>query len=252
MSATVLRSALLEGAGFAHGFGTRLGGVSEGSFAALNFGVKGGDRPEHVEENLRRLGAAVGFDPGRCFRLKQVHGREVMRVEGGAVPAELLSRPGDALVSDEPGVAVGVVTADCVPVLFADPVHRAVAAAHAGWRGLAGGVLEAAVAELGATFGSRPGELLCAIGPCIGSCCYEVGEEVAGRFDGAAVLRGSGPKPLLDLAAAAVLRLRAAGLAAASISTIGECTRCRADLLYSYRRDGEGTGHHLSVIVVPA
>jgi polyphenol oxidase len=261
MSAVVVRSPLLEGAGIRHGFGTRQGGASEGSFASLNFSLRAppprsgewsGDRPEHVQENLRRLGAEVGFDPGRCFRLKQVHGIDVLRVGAADSPPRLLARAGDALISDTPGTTVGVVTADCVPVLFADPVHCAVAAAHAGWRGLAGGVLEATITALGRAFGSRPADLLAAVGPCIGSCCYEVGEEVAAQFDPAAVQRDRGPKPHLDLPAAALLRLRAAGLDRSNISTAALCTRCREDLLFSYRRSGDSTGHHLSVIVVPS
>lgn len=230
-----------------HGFGTRLGGVSEGTLASLNFGLKGGDRPENVRENLRRLGLTVGFDPDRCCRLHQVHGIDVVRA---LEPATLLGRAGDALISAEPGVTIGVVTADCVPVLFADRGRRAVGAAHAGWRGLAGGVLEATIASLGEHFGIRPRELLCAIGPCIGPCCYEVGEEVAARFDAGAVLRGRGPRPHLDLAQAARVRLRAAGVPEAQISEARLCTRCRDDLFYSYRREGAATGHHLSVIGV--
>lgn len=245
--ALVLCSPLLEEAGLRHGFATRLGGVSEGVLASLNFGLKGGDRLENVRENLRRLAGSVGFDAERCYRLRQVHGSGVVRVDGKHSPHRLVARPGDALVSDVPGLTLGVVTADCVPVLLADP-GRAAGAAHAGWRGLVAGVLEATVTALVRSFGARPDRLLAAIGPCIGPCCYEVGEDVAAKFEETAVRRPAGSRPRLDLARAARARLRAAGLLEEQIAESGLCTRCRPDLFYSFRRDGQQTGHHLSVI----
>ncbi len=248
--AVVLQSPLLELPGLVHGFATRRGGVSQGTFQSLNFGLKGGDRPEHVRANLDRLGRRVGFAPERCYRLSQVHGREVVVIAGDEDPAAVLRTPADALVTDRAGVTLGVATADCVPVLLVDPVRRAAGAAHAGWRGLAGGVLEATIATLADRFGAVPSRLLAAIGPCIGPCCYEVGEEVASALatTPAALLRGDGPRPHLDLPAAARARLVAAGLAEASISAAGLCTRCHDDLLFSYRRDRELSGHHLSVV----
>jgi len=157
----------------------------------------------------------------------------------------------DALASAAPGAALGVGTADCVPVLLAGPHSGAVGAAHAGWRGLCGGTLEAVAGALRHRHGAAPDELLAAVGPCIGPCCYEVGEDVAARFaaiPGAVIARR--PRPHLDLVAAAHHALLAAGLSPERISVpAGLCTRCQSELFFSYRRDGEATGHHLSVVV---
>jgi YfiH family protein len=243
--------AALEEVGILHGFATRLGGVSEGSFASLNFGIRGGDHPEHVAENLSRLATALALRGDRCFRVRQVHGRVLQEVASSDLPEAIARGEADALLTRAPGNAVGVLTADCVPVLFVDPARRIVAAAHAGWRGIVGGVLEAAVASLRG-HGSTAGELLAASGPCIGPCCYEVGPEVAEPFaarfpEAVQPARGRG-RPHLDLQVAVGAALRGLGLDPARIDRPTICTRCRADLCYSYRRDGDRTGHHLSVI----
>ena len=251
--ALVLESPLLAEAGVRHGFGTRVGGVSQGSFASLNFGLKGGDDPGHVRANQHRLGATVGFDPPRLFRLRQVHGRRVVDVGEDDDPGAVLGQEADALTSAAAGTALAVVTADCVPVLLTDPARGASGAAHAGWRGIVAGVLPAVVRRLRERYGCRFETLLAAIGPCIGPCCYEVGEEVAVRFADVpgAVVPGA-RRPHLDLVAAARHALVDAGLPARSISSpTGLCTRCQGRLFFSFRRDGDVTGHHLSVVVVP-
>lgn len=239
-------SPLLELSGVVHGFATRQGGVSAGSFASLNFGTKGGDDPRNVAENLRRLAEAAGFAPERFYRLRQVHGAEVVEVTEQTRPSELLERPADALVTAARGATVGVVTADCVPVLFAGP-GGTVGVAHAGWRGIVAGVLEATLERLG----SAPAAVRVAVGPCIGVERYEVGPEVAQRFEAepGAVSREPGHRPHLDLQAAVRARLEAAGVPRASISVPSElCTYTRADLFFSYRRHGVGTGLQLSFI----
>jgi hypothetical protein len=240
----------LEPAGIVHAFATRQGGVSEGSFASLNFGLKGGDPPARVAENLDRLAGTLGLDAGRCYRARQVHGRTLREVRREESPASLAGAEADGLFTCDAGCAVGVLTADCVPVLLADPVRRRVAAVHAGWRGIVGGVLEAAVAELAAR-GAVPAELVAAAGPAIGPCCYEVGPEVAAAFSARfpeAVSPGPRGRPHLDLAVAVRAILVGLGLVPARIERPALCTRCRADLCYSYRRDGDATGHHLSLI----
>ncbi len=243
------RLAALEAEGIVHAFAARLGGVSEGSFASLNFGLKGGDPREHVAENLARLAATLGLDPRRCYRARQVHGRALLAADR-AEPEALALSEADALLAAERGSAVGVLTADCVPVLFADAERGLVVAAHAGWRGIVGGVLEAAVGELRAR-GGEPRGLHAASGPAIGPCCYEVGPEVAAPFAArfpAAVSPGPRGRPHLDLQAAVGATLLELGLRPERIDRPSLCTRCRADLCYSYRRDGDGTGHHLSLI----
>lgn len=202
-------------------FSTRLGGVSEGPFASLNLGLLTDDRRANVEENRRRLCAAVGADPARLTLNRQVHGAEVHRAVAGR-----RGIPGDGLWTDEPGVPMLKVTADCLPVALARVNGEpGLALLHAGWRGLAEGVLEAGVAALG-------GRIAAVVGPGIGVCCYEVGPDVAGVFG----VRGR----KLDLRAAAERALRAAGVE--RLEHVDLCTACRADLFFSHRRDAGVTG----------
>lgn len=185
-------------------------------------------------------------EPGRLARPRQVHGRAVARLlRGGEVePADA-----DAIVADEPGARVGVVTADCVPVLLAAPGGERVAAVHAGWRGLAAGVIEAAVATL-ADSGSDPAALRAAIGPCIGPCCYEIDAPVIDALQpryGAELEAALQPAPgthrRLDLGALARAALVAAGVPARAVGGLPDaCTRCDARRFHSYRRDGPRAG----------
>ncbi len=250
--AVVLRCPELDLPGVEHGFATRLGGVSVGTRASLNFGIKGGDPLENVLENQRRLCQRLGLSPERLYRQTQVHGRAVQLVAGGDDAGSVWEGESDAMVTGTHGCALGVVTADCVPLLLASrrDGRRAVAAVHAGWRGIVGGVIQAALARLTASFGCAPEDLAAATGPCIGPCCYEVGEEVAGQFSeipGAVVSQGDGRRPHLDLPAAVSRVLAEQGVA---VSHAGLCTRCREDLFYSYRRDASGTGLQMSVIAL--
>lgn len=191
--------------------------------------------------------------PPGVLRPRQVHGVGIATVEAcrATPPPEA-----DAVVSLEPGVPVAVVTADCVPVLLATPSGHGVAAVHAGWRGLAGGVLGAAVEALARSSGTAPGQLAAGIGPHIGPCCYEVDAPVlealaAGRSDGLrAAARPARPgHALLDLGRLTVAALVAAGVPADSIGrSAGACTRCDAERFHSYRRDGPRAGRLLHFI----
>ena len=195
MTDTIVRSRRLQDAGFLHGFSTRRGGVSEGDFSALNLGRSVGDSLEHVIENHRRLAAAVGYAPERLFERSQVHGAAVYTVHKSDEPARVREGQSDAIVTRESGSAVGVRVADCVPVLIADTKTGAVAAVHAGWRGVVANVITAA---LDALTHEREG-LIAAIGPSIGPCCFEVGDDVAQQIAEAAgdglVLRRAPQKP---------------------------------------------------------
>lgn len=253
--AIFLQSPLLEGVpGLVHGFASRNGGVSTGSFSTLNFGLKSGDSPDNVRRNLELLAEGVGFSAARFFRAKQVHERRILRIDRGTDSRQVLVEPADGLVTDEPGLALGVLTADCVPVLLAvldeqDRV-RAIGAAHAGWRGVVSGVLAAVVERLVREYGAAREHLRAATGPCIGVEAYEVGPEVAERFEGieGAVRTDLGDRPHLDLPAAVRHRLLEAGLHEEAISQPSVCTHSRPDLFFSYRRDGPESGHQLSVI----
>jgi YfiH family protein len=230
--------------GLAHGVTTRAGGVSTGGFAALNLGLSTGDDPGAVAENRRRAAAQLGFR--RFVSAKQVHGTRVAAVASeGDVPGEA-----DALVTDEPGVLLGILGADCPGVVLVDPDHRALAVVHAGWRGTAQGVVASAVRALEERFGTRPAALLTAVGPGISARCYEVGPEVAEALrlsapDCGAYLRpGAGDRWHVDLAGVLGLQLRALGVPEASIETSGACTHEDAARFFSHRRDGAAAGRH--------
>ncbi len=179
-------------------FTTREGGVSEGAFASLNLGLATDDRPEHVHENRRRVVTSLGGDPEALALNRQVHGAAVLRARAGSRGQV----EGDALWTDEPGLPVGALTADCVPIaLVREAGERpAVAVVHAGWRGLLAGVVPAAVETLG-------GKVAAAVGPAIGPCCFEIGDEVArsaaGRVRRRRRPRGPRRPPARDRAGAA-------------------------------------------------
>ena len=169
-----LTAAALEGS--IHCFSTRLGGVSEGTLASLNLGTHRGDRPENVRENYRVLGAAVDFAPAETVFTRQEHTDCLLRV-GKADCGTGLDREQtiicDGILTDEPDVALVCFGADCATILLYDPVHPAIAAVHAGWRGTAQGIAYKAVLRMQAEFGSQPRDIRAAIGPCIGRCCFE-------------------------------------------------------------------------------
>ncbi len=212
---------------------TRAGGVSGGVFDSLNLGTAVGDDPDHVAENRRRFTAALGATP--TF-LKQVHGRRVVRLP----TAEPLPEA-DACVTTEPGVACVIQVADCLPVLLAAPAARGVAAAHAGWRGLAGGVLEAAVGALCEAAACGPAEVEAWLGPCIGPRRFEVGADVLAGFGLAPgqehprFTPGSPGKWMADLAGLARDRLQSLGLVRIDGGTW--CTVEEPSRFFSFRRD---------------
>jgi hypothetical protein len=198
---------------------------------------------ESRDETRARVAAALA-PRGALLLLKQVHGASVVEAPWAGTPEA------DAGFADLPGWLIGIETADCLPLLVVDPRRRAVAAAHAGWRGTAARVAARAVAAL-VDRGSRPAELLAALGPCIGACCYEVGDELREAFgeDAAHVFRpGSAGRPHLDVRAANARQLARAGLRPEAISSVDECTRCRSDLYHSYRRDGRAAGRMISFV----
>jgi hypothetical protein len=205
-------------------FTTRHGGVSEGPFASLNLGERGDD-PAHIRENRERACAELGLDASRLVVNLQQHSPTVHRAEAGR-----LDEPGDGLWTDEPGVPMLAMGADCVTIAVATTEGPpSLAVLHAGWRGLAQGVVATGVASLG------PGAKAAIVGPAIGPCCYEVGPEVAARFD--VDLTSDG---ILDLWRASERALERAGVE--SVERVDLCTRCNPDLFFSHRRSGELRG----------
>jgi hypothetical protein len=185
------------------------------------------------------FGTRHSSPPPDVVTIHQIHSALVIKNQGR--PARHDS--GDALIENTPGLAIGVKTADCVPILLADPVRHAIAAVHAGWRGTAAYILHSAIRAMGNEFGTRPEALHAAIGPSIGACCFEVGPEVAREFG--VVSPG---RVHLDLRAINAMQLEAAGVLPANIAVASECTKCQAADYHSYRRDHEAAGRMVSWI----
>ncbi len=221
-----------------HGFFGRQGGVSQGPFDSLNCAITTGDRPEDIGENRRRTADALGADPAKLVSTYQIHSADVVAVDK---PWGLDARPkADALVTRVPGVTLGILTADCAPILFSDAEAGVVGAAHAGWRGAKLGVAEATVAAM-VKLGADPGRIDAAVGPCIGQASYEVGPEFPGPFlaDDPANARFFRPgvregRSMFDLAGYVGDRLERLGLK--SVSLLGRDTCAEADRFFSYRR----------------
>src|SRR5580704_2870742 len=276
-----------------HGFSTRAGGASElktlrrGSNkteAILNLGFTDWDKRETVEANRKKFFSAIGAAKMRVVTLRQIHSEIVHTVNSREASSTEVALPenvpqGDALITRERGVLLAVQTADCIPILLADTKRRAVAAIHSGWRGTLARIAAKALGRMQMEFGTRPQDVMAALGPGIGRCCYEVGEEVAKEFaaqfpeahdwfDGPFDALSSGesdpnwlpwltmkppghaPPPLrakFDLIAANRAILAAAGVAHKNISSSGHCTACRADLFFSYRRE-HSTGRMIAAI----
>ncbi|HEX6678980.1 MAG TPA: peptidoglycan editing factor PgeF [Actinomycetes bacterium] len=235
-------------------FPSRAGGLSRPPYDTCNLGLRVGDEPRAVLANRRRVATVLGLAGLPWATVRQVHGSTVAPVELAALPpgppeAKPVVAEADALVTADEGVVLAVLVADCVPVLLADPERRVVAAAHAGWRGLAAGVVEATAAAFTAA-GGRPEASAALVGPAAGPCCYEVGEDVqarvAGRYpEAAATTRGG--RPALDLAAAARTALTQAGFERPLLA--GECTVHQPERHFSYRRDG-GMGRQAGIVAL--
>jgi polyphenol oxidase len=258
-----------------HGFSTRPGGASKDG--ALNLGFTDWDARENVVGNRRGFFRAIGAEHLRPFALRQIHSDVVHTI--GPCSDDIEPCTGDALITREPGVLLIAQTADCIPILLADPKTKSVAAIHSGWRGTLASIAEKTIGRMRMEFGARPENIIAAIGPGIGRCCYEVGGEVAQQFDarhadsrewfdGAfdklaagendpswlpwLTMRppGHAPPPLrvhLDLIAANRAILAAAGVRPTNISAAELCTACHTDLFFSYRREG-ATGRMMASV----
>jgi YfiH family protein len=255
-----------------HAFSTRPGGISLlENEKVLNLGFTGWDTRENLLENRCRLQKAAGAEGLPLIALKQFHS-DVIHVFDDA-PADACR--GDASITNRPGLLLAIQTADCVPILLVEPKKRAIAAIHAGWRGTLARIAAKTIGKMQMHFRTNPRDLLAAIGPSIGPCCYEVGTEVATQFlsqfpdapDYFDEFRtGDEPNPiqwlnmmppghqpppkgvLLDLRKANRSQLLAAGLRPQNIHTIDLCTACRPDLLFSYRKQGPASGRLMAII----
>lgn len=234
---------LEEHAAVNHAIFTRLGGVSEPPFAELNLGHTVGDDPAAVEENHSRAYRVLGISGRNIVTAWLVHGRAV-RVVGWEEAGQVIPRT-DGLVTQTPGLVLFQRFADCLPVLFFDPVTLAVGIAHAGWRGTLAGVTPATVAAMQSVFGSRPEDLWVGIGPGIGPCCYEVGTEVIRAVDvtfanAEALLPRVNGAVHFDLPGANVCQLRSMGVEHIEVAPM--CTACHVDEFFSHRAENGKTG----------
>src|SRR5712671_3042787 len=255
-----------------HGFSTAPGGISDlDGQKVLNLSFTEWDTRENVVENRKKFQSALGAQKFPLINLKQIHSAVIWPF--AAAPKEPCK--GDASITNTPGLLLGVQTADCVPILLVDPKKRAIAAVHAGWRGTLQRIVAKAIGKMQMQFKTKPADLLAAIGPAIGGCCYEVGTEVAMQFQSQFAeapewfdefRTGDEPNPiqwlnmmppghqpppknvLLDLKKANRAQLLAAGLRPQNIFVSDLCTACRPALLFSYRKQGAQSGRLLSVI----
>jgi len=246
-----------------HGVSTRGGGVSGGVFSSLNLSGKVGDDPAAAAENRDRLSRTVAeLSQDHLVVLTQVHGTRVVRAGAadrgrGIRPSAPPPEEADGLITDEPGVPLLVLAADCVPMLFHDPAHHAVGALHAGWRGTVAGGAGAMVRALHETYGADPADLRVGIGPAIGPCCYEVDAPVldalAAAFPHLAPQVTTPVRPghaMLDLQETNRRQLLALGVPAANIEVLRLCTACHDDLLFSDRKAQRRTGRFGALIAL--
>jgi YfiH family protein len=256
-----------------HGFSTRIGGASllNSGEHALNLGFTDWDLRENVQKNRHAFQSAIGVTNSPLVLMKQFH--SAVTLFFATPPQE--PRKGDASLTNSRGMLLGVQTADCVPILLVDPKERAIAAIHAGWRGTLARIAQKTVGEMRRHFGSNPANILAALGPAIGACCYEVGTELVTEFTSQFAdaeeyfdepRTGEEPNPLqwlnkmppghqpppknvrLDLRKANRSQLVAAGLRNANIFVSDLCTACHTDLFFSYRKEGANSGRLLAAI----
>lgn len=238
-----------------HAFCTRRGGVSKGPYSTLNLGFLSGDRPEDVRRNKALVEEAFEIRNGRLILMRQVHGERI-RVLDSEDPLPEEFPECDGLVSDRPRMALGVRTADCIPLFFVDRVRQVIGAAHAGWRGTALGIAARMVEILVQRFSSRTENLLAVMGPAIGPCCYQVDAPVFDAFSGLfGVDRFLHPcrekgRWMADLALANRLQLQAAGVPSGNIFTSDLCTMCYRDIFFSHRAGGGCEGRQINLLML--
>lgn len=239
------------------GMTTKIGGVSSNTFSFLNCGLHVDDELQNVVRNREIAASAAGFPLDGWTYAEQVHGSEVARIDrnrkgrGNRSLTEVIETA-DAMISNEPGIFLALVYADCVPLYFFDPAHRAAGIAHAGWKGTAAGIAAKTVKAMAQQFGTRPEHLQAAIGPSIGACCYEVDRRVLEGMNNALpgmdleekhiAEKKSAKKWMLNLKEMNRQIMIKAGILSSHIELSNRCTSCNADLFFSHRRDQGKTG----------
>ncbi|MBQ1389066.1 MAG: peptidoglycan editing factor PgeF [Clostridia bacterium] len=243
-----------------HAFSTRMGGVSTDEFTSMNMSFARGDKDENVIENYKRLCAAVGVSFESLTASAQDHHTFVRRVTaencgvGITRPKDIQSV--DALVTNEPGVTLVTYFADCTPLLFVDAKNKAIAAAHAGWRGTVGEIGRLTIEKMIGEFSTDPGDLIVTVGPAIGKCCYEVDEPVADEFrklhldSEKFIYEKDGGKYMIDLLEANTQIIMKTGVPRENITKSDICTRCSSDMVWSHRATGGKRGGMCALLAV--
>lgn len=254
-------STLLEGLGVPHGFTTRPGGVSTGVLASLNLGMNRGDERPRVRENYRRVCEALGVGMDKVVLSSQVHEDTVRRVtldDAGKGLDGQIDYSADGLTTNVPGLTLTTFGADCLTIMLYDPVQKAIANVHAGWRGTALGIVDRAVERMKAEYGSKPSNLVVAIGPGISKCCFETHEDVpkaifAALGDEAAkfVVNLENKKFKVDLKGVNTLRLKRCGVLATKIDVSPDCTMCSHEKYWSHRYTQGVRGSQAALISLP-
>lgn len=241
---------LLEGTGAVkHGFSTKLGGVSTGSCATMNISTTRGDDPEAVAENRRRIGAAIGVRPEDMTYTHQTHTTNVAVVQAEDRGRRFMET--DGLVTNVPGICLVTFYADCVPLFLVDPVKKAIGLSHSGWRGTVGKIGKVTVQAMMREYGSRPEDIVAAIGPSICQDCYEVSVDVIDRFRDSfneavwprLFYRKENGKYQLDLWRANEEVFLEAGIRKGNLAVTNLCTHCNQEVLFSHRATGEKRGN---------
>jgi polyphenol oxidase len=240
------------------GFTTRHEGISRPPYNSLNLGTNTDDSPHNIEGNRSVLARTFGIIQEQLVTVRQNHGSDILVIdEPNDDFSHFLGIEADAIITNQPGVMIGVTVADCVPILLFDPAKKVIAVIHAGWQGTAARITTQAVQGICKVFGSHAHNIKAAIGPCINPCCYEVDQPVKDAFKvqgddvWSAITEPTGTgKWRLDMALANRMQLEDAGLSTASIQTSGNCVCCQKELFFSYRRDAGETGRQMGFIML--
>jgi YfiH family protein len=239
------------------GFTTRHEGVSRPPYNSLNLGMNTQDQQANVEGNRSLLARAFGVSQEALVTPRQVHGSDILVInEPNEDFSHFLSVEGDAVITNQPNVMIGVCVADCTPIIICDPENRVIAVVHAGWKGTASKLAAKVVTGMQSEFGSVPARLYAAIGPCIQKCCYEVDEPVREAFQQGGILWDACAEQTspgtwhLDLAAANREMLLLAGVPADAIQVSDQCVCCHSEQYFSYRRDKDDSGRQMGFIML--
>lgn len=251
-------SPMLAGAGFiTHAFCSRHRGVSEGPYASLNFSAREGDSDDNVGRNYELTAGSFGFSPRQFVTVNQVHRNEILAIDGpGFVFHTCRPMEYDGIITNRPGIAICVKTADCVPIFLVDAVRKVAGAVHAGWKGTALNIAAVAVRTFREHFSSSPEDILAVIGPAIGPCCYQVDRQVADAIGDERTRElcmtacDECGKWMLDLPLLNKLQMLREGMKETNIELSGLCTACHTDSFFSHRKERGKTGRALNFIMI--